>query len=498
MSSITKDGRDRGQVLVIFALGLVAFVAIAALVFDVGQSIFERRNEQDASDASALAGARWLTEPACKANPSAANCAAAVDAAYKIAALHGYTGAKVQVFVPPSSSSQFAGFPGHIQVIINTQRPSLFAGALGMTSFRITSQAVASNINDYSFPYSFMALSQTCPKTGHLSGNGTFNIGASVFAAADCDGSPGSLVFDGNRTIANVTGTCASPGSVSVGPSATVTCGSYQNNAPLISDPLSGLQAPAIGTSVVPDPPHVPVILAGSLATNSKYNNCPGVGASSTTATTPKTCILDPQSGNPVVRLYPGVYYGGLQMKQTSAAQHLTVYLEPGIYYMAGGGFQISGDIDIFTVDPGGTTYGSAGTSGVMVFNSDDPVYRTACVGGTGVNPQCIANFDDQNDTNGVVKLRGYAGSVYKGLLLFQDRNASAQPAVKLTGNSNMVIEGSFYLPRAQFSYQGNGSTAAFSMQVICDTFDVGGNGNLSVSWTPDSALKVHGTGLVQ
>ena len=65
--SSTIDRRERGQVLVLFAGGLVGILAIAALVFDVGQNLLERREQQNASDAAALAGARWLVEPGCKA-----------------------------------------------------------------------------------------------------------------------------------------------------------------------------------------------------------------------------------------------------------------------------------------------------------------------------------------------------------------------------------------------------------------------------------------------
>ena len=55
---------ESGQILIIFAFGLVGILAIAALVFDVGQDLIERRNQQKAADAAALAGARYLTTEA--------------------------------------------------------------------------------------------------------------------------------------------------------------------------------------------------------------------------------------------------------------------------------------------------------------------------------------------------------------------------------------------------------------------------------------------------
>src|SRR4051794_3380504 len=60
LSSTTDTARERGQVLVIFAGGLILFLVVAALVFDVGLNLLDRRAEQNASDAAALAGARHL------------------------------------------------------------------------------------------------------------------------------------------------------------------------------------------------------------------------------------------------------------------------------------------------------------------------------------------------------------------------------------------------------------------------------------------------------
>jgi Flp pilus assembly protein TadG len=56
LSSTTDRARERGQVLVLFAGGLVALLIVAALAFDVGMMLVERRDQQNAADAAALAG----------------------------------------------------------------------------------------------------------------------------------------------------------------------------------------------------------------------------------------------------------------------------------------------------------------------------------------------------------------------------------------------------------------------------------------------------------
>lgn len=58
----SAEGRERGQVLVIFALGLVGLLAAAGLAVDVGRLLSERRFLQNAADAAALAAANALIQ----------------------------------------------------------------------------------------------------------------------------------------------------------------------------------------------------------------------------------------------------------------------------------------------------------------------------------------------------------------------------------------------------------------------------------------------------
>lgn len=53
----------RGQILLVFAFGLIVFIGFAALTVDVGSLYVARRNYQNATDAAALAGAAYLTRP---------------------------------------------------------------------------------------------------------------------------------------------------------------------------------------------------------------------------------------------------------------------------------------------------------------------------------------------------------------------------------------------------------------------------------------------------
>jgi uncharacterized membrane protein len=146
LSSTTDRRRDEsGQILVLFAGAIVLILAGAALVFDVGQNLLDRRTEQNVSDAAALAGAQYAQG----APPFHGFCAAApggnqaVPGRVPVAAESGYVdgtdGRHVRVDVPPVFPSTFAGIPNHVQVTISSERPSFFAGVLGMANQNVWS-----------------------------------------------------------------------------------------------------------------------------------------------------------------------------------------------------------------------------------------------------------------------------------------------------------------------------------------------------------------------
>jgi Putative Flp pilus-assembly TadE/G-like len=55
---VTSGGRERGQMIVLFALALTAIILMVGLVVDGGNALAQRRAAQNAADFAALAGAR--------------------------------------------------------------------------------------------------------------------------------------------------------------------------------------------------------------------------------------------------------------------------------------------------------------------------------------------------------------------------------------------------------------------------------------------------------
>ena len=79
---------ERGQILVLFALGAIAMIAMVGLVLDGGDTFTQRRDQQAGADMAAMAGANAYMNAG--GNP-AAKRAAAIAAASAAATRNGYT-----------------------------------------------------------------------------------------------------------------------------------------------------------------------------------------------------------------------------------------------------------------------------------------------------------------------------------------------------------------------------------------------------------------------
>jgi len=469
LSSTTNHDGERGQVLVLFAGGLVALLLVAALAFDIGSMLVNRRDEQNAADAAALAGARHiLTDPV-----------AAEAAAREIALLNGYDDADpnevVNVYIPPIQG-RYVGLPGFIEVDIGSTRPSIFGGVIGKATWPTAAFAVATNSQNLTFPFSMLALNPTACKAIAVSGGGVVEANANIQSNSNgtgCAGDPVGFSRTGGATIdvnapdatCRVVGEFQDQGS---GPP--IDCTITQNSFAL-PDPLRNLPAPTKPALAAP------MVYAGTASpAPTPPKNCPG-GSPAPNEASPQLCKI-PASGGPnniPWILYPGLYPGGL-----AVSQERTVYLMPGIYWIGGGGLDIGGDASIVTIGtetdakPDVTTAPCAQAltladlcGGVMIYNSKLP----AAPGGplilntSGARMKLAALDLPTTDPN----------HIYNHMVIFQDRTVTT--AVTLNGSaSTTMVEGIVYVPGAQIKLNGNGGTLVVD-QVIADTFDIKGDG---------------------
>ncbi len=126
-------GREDGQMLVIFAICLVAIIAMTGLVIDGGMTFVQRREQQNVADAAALAGAY--------AYVNSNNAGDAGPAAQAAAAANGYTSGADGVTVTVTTNVS----AGAINVTATVTKPhrNYFSGIMGFVSWPVTTTATA-------------------------------------------------------------------------------------------------------------------------------------------------------------------------------------------------------------------------------------------------------------------------------------------------------------------------------------------------------------------
>jgi hypothetical protein len=120
--------------------------------------------------------------------------------------------------------------------------------------------------------------------------------------------------------------------------------------------------------------------------------------------------------------LNPGTYVGGIQLGGNS-----TVYLNPGVYYMKGGGFKVSGNARVFG-------------DGVIIVNAPQKACDTISFA-----DNAIVNLSAPTSLPGP-----YAA--YAGIALFQKPTASVP--ITLQHHSAVTLQGEIYAPRAALTIQ--------------------------------------------
>ena len=133
MRKSSRSGQgQRGQIIVLFALGMIALIAMVGLVLDGGGAYAQRRGEQNSADLAALAGANdYLLNN---------NSASAIARARSVAALNGYTngagGVTVAVTIDTTNGAS-------VKVDIQAPHANGFASVVGMSSWTVSTTATA-------------------------------------------------------------------------------------------------------------------------------------------------------------------------------------------------------------------------------------------------------------------------------------------------------------------------------------------------------------------
>ena len=507
MSSATSTRDARGQVLVLFALALVTLMMAAALAFDGGMVLLEQRDQQNAADAAVIAGARFLPD-----EPSTARSRAAA-----IATTNGFTDGtdSVDIDISVGSWSPAGGFiaggsgGSAIEMVITNTRPAIFAGVIGRSGWDVTSRAVAVNQDASDGPFALLSLDpHACPGM-RIEGTGVVSSAGNIQVNSDCDtgdkafrvAGTGALELQAEDIGCNIVGGSSIAGGAVVDPA----CDPPSTGAPSIPDPYGSLPDPP-NPAVLPcdnvTTPCAPAMVRWDPLTDLPHadgtpppDGCPG-SANPATSAAPLLCAFEGNQAGRTWRIFAGYYPGGLDLRGDDASY----LLEPGVYYIGGGGFRVA-NAGLTSVDPGGMTLGG----GVLIFNSDHP-------SGTPLPKQIVLQGG-----SAPVNLWPLVGTGvyadYDRFVLYQDRDLPTPPTllcdtsdggsalcdVRIVGGaSDMDVRGIVYAPSSHVSARGSTGTLTID-QVIADTFEIRGNGGtINVANDTDFLPTLEFAGLVE
>jgi hypothetical protein len=166
------------------------------------------------------------------------------------------------------------------------------------------------------------------------------------------------------------------------------------------------------------------------------------------------------------VTLSPGTYVGGIQIDGTAV-----VTLSGGVYYMKGGGFEVSGQA---------TVTSAAAGPGVLLVNA--PVLDTDVIRITG---QAVVTLTADNSLP-----EGFAP--YDGIAVLQD--PASDNTVLISGQASLTVTGTTYAAEALLQVTGNGNMTVSAFPppfstvggvVVVFQAKVDGNGDLTINADP-------------
>jgi hypothetical protein len=390
-----------GQALVSTVLALTVLLGFGGLAIDMGALRYEKRLQQTAADAAAVAGASNLTH------------GGVTSGAQNASAANGFTDGVNNVTVTinnPPASGPHSGNGNYVEALVVAVQPTYFMRIFGINSETITARAVATNVSGGANSGCLYTLGPPSSSIEGVNINGSAILNAPTCGIVD----NGNYNTKGNALTVNAS-TFGVSGSANIsGPGGTVTCTGGASSCPTYgtpasSDPLSYLTPPALQTPSY-----------GNVTTSGTQTLQPGTYSSITVGK------------NSTVTMNPGIYYvngsGGMTFNGagTVIGDGVTVYFTNGATINATGG---GNKLDIQLSPPTSGPY-----AGVLF-------------------------YQDPNDT-AAPSLGGDNNSYFSGILYFPTvqltffgNNVSystgivVADAIALSGNPTVNLQGTAGLP---------------------------------------------------
>jgi hypothetical protein len=426
---LLKD--EKGQALYMSAMAMLVLMGFLGLGIDMGVLRYEKRLQQSAADAAAIAGASNLAYGGYATGAQKASAENGFqDNGGGNSALCSPGGAGnppagtptstapvgticVQVNNPPASGPHSAGANSgsYVEVLVSAVQPTYFMPVVGFTKSTVTARAVAGNLAP---AFGGACLYTLNPDTVGIQGiniNGTGKTikldapNCGVVDNGDFSDQAGNNKINVNAAYVGVSG--------NVQDKSNVTCTDGQTGAecpsqgsPPVANPLAYLTPPCSGTA----------------------------------------CGGNAWDGNNTI--FPNHYSGTMSLGPG------TWTFEPGLYVFDGGGLSIGANA---TVTGTGVTFYF--TNGATVTATGTPLIQFEACGGT---ISC---------TSGAMP----------GVLFYQDPTPPYNsPGPSLGGNSGSYFDGALYFPNSPVTFFGNGQAISVAIVVA---------GEVLLSGTPSITL---------
>ena len=389
----------RGTVAVLVALLLPVMIGVTAVGLDGGLLFLQRRQAQSIADAAALAGAYSLY--------SGANFSTAQSAAIAVGTQNGVTISSSQVTQPQAN---------YVAVTVTVTHPRCFSAIWGSGTMSANASAVASASTN---AYSTAAILVLDPSATAITLSGTTRVTANN----------GSIIVD-----------------------STAKTSILSSGSPSITAPELLLSGGILFSGTNPN--NAAVTKTGQASTADPLASIPAPSSTGMTVQSNSATVFSDSAAH---TLSPGVYNGGIFLSGSS-----TVTLNPGIYYINGGGINLSG---------------SSGISGNGVF-----IYNT---GGGAINLSGTGN----------ISLNPMTSGTYQGITMFQDRSSTT--GATMSGGSNIANTGTFYFPDAKLTLSGTSGASTVGAQIIAKDLTFSGTSGIQVTYGSSVASRST-MGLVQ
>jgi hypothetical protein len=428
-----KPNKQSGQVLVGTAVALVVLCGFAGLAIDMGVLRYDKRIQQTAADAAAIAGATNIGfGGVVTAGQNAAVANGFTDASSNTLSTCTTAGAAlgtvcVQITQGPTVGPH-AGNTNYVEAYVSVVQQTYFMTLFGVNSEPVTARAVATNMSGGGpGPGCLYTLGSPSSSIEGVNINGSATLNAPTCGIVD----NGNYNTKGNALVVSASTFGVAGTNIVKGPGGTVTCTDSPTSCPTdnvapASDPEQGKLSPPCspctgGTAI-------------SISGNGGFS-APGGGVS---------------YANNTYTISPGTYTD-ISIAGTGGGN--TVVFSPGTYVIDGStGITIPGNA---TITGNGVTFYFTNTA-TMNMTGTPTINLTAPSTGTYTN---VLFYQDPADTSGP-SFGGNSGSFYDGLLYFPTaavtffgNNTSVNvaitiaDAINLSGTPTVNLQGAAGLP---------------------------------------------------